>query len=64
MLQSFAGRAAAIKTTKLTSSKVGANAFKGIYKKAVIKVPKRKFSVYKSILKKKGAAGAVYKKLP
>lgn len=56
-------RTVEIKTTKLTSSKVGANAFKGIYKKATIKVPKRKFSVYKSILKKKGAAGAVYKKL-
>ena len=53
-----------IKTTKLTVSKVGANAFKGIHKKAVMRVPKRKFSAYKNILKKKGAgAGVVYKKM-
>lgn len=53
-----------IKTTKLTSSKIGTNAFKGIYKKATIKVPKSKFSAYKGILKKRGAGkGTVYKKL-
>ncbi len=34
--------------------KVGANAFKGIYKKAVIKVPKKKKKVYKKLLKGKG----------
>lgn len=53
-----------IKTKKLTSSKVGTNAFKGIYKKATIKVPKSKFSAYKKMLKKKGVSTkAVYKKL-
>ncbi len=53
-----------IKTTKLTSSKVGANAFKGIHKKAVIKVPKSRVRAYKKILKKRGVVkGAVYKKL-
>lgn len=53
-----------IKTTKLTSSKIGANAFKGIHKKATIKVPKSKFSTYKRILKQKGAGTeTVYKKL-
>lgn len=34
--------------------KVGANAFKGIYKKAVIKVPVSKKTAYKKILKGKG----------
>ena len=43
-----------IKTSKLTSSKVGANAFKGIYSKATIKVPKKKLPAYKNFLKKKG----------
>ena len=43
-----------IKTSNLTSSKVGANAFKGIYSKATIKVPKKKLSAYKKLLKKKG----------
>lgn len=43
-----------IKTSKLTSSKVGANAFKGIYSKATIKVPKKKLTTYKKLLKKKG----------
>lgn len=53
-----------IKTTKLTSPKVGANAFKGIHKKVTIKVPKSRASTYKSILKKRGVGtGAVYKKL-
>ena len=33
-----------IKTTKLTTKKVGSNAFKGIYSKATIKVPKKKLS--------------------
>ncbi len=52
-----------IKSTKLTSSKVGANAWKGIHKKATIKVPKSKFKTYKSIFKKKGAgAKAKYRK--
>lgn len=45
-----------IKTTKLTSKKVGSKAFKGIYSKATIKVPGKKFSTYKKLLKSKGVA--------
>ena len=41
-----------IKATGL--NKVGKNALKGIYKKAVIKVPKKKLKVYKKLLKGKG----------
>lgn len=41
-----------IKSTVL--KKAGKNAFKGISKKAVIKVPKSKLSSYKKLLKKKG----------
>lgn len=48
-----------IKTTKLNTSKVGANAFKGIHKKATIKVPRSKFSTYKKMLKKKGISSKV-----
>ena len=40
-------------------SKVGAKAFKGIQKKAVIKVPKKKLKVYKKLLKGKGQAKTV-----
>ena len=43
-----------IKTTKLTSKKVGNKAFKGIYSKAVIKVPAKKLSAYKKVLRSKG----------
>ena len=43
-----------IKTSKLTAKKVGSKAFKGIHKKAVIKVPKSKVKAYKTILKGKG----------
>ena len=43
-----------IKTSKLTSKTVGANAFKGIYAKAAIKVPKAKLKAYTTLLKKKG----------
>lgn len=43
-----------IKTTKLTTSKVGSQAFKGIAKKASIKVPKKKVKAYKKMLLKKG----------
>lgn len=46
-----------IKTTKLTSKTVGANAFKGIHKKAKVKVPKSKKKAYKKLLKKKGITG-------
>ncbi len=45
-----------IKTTKLTSKKVGSKAFKGIYSKATIKVPKKKLKAYKKILKAKGVS--------
>lgn len=41
-----------IKSTVL--SNVGANAFKNIHKKATIKVPKKKLSAYKTLLKGKG----------
>ncbi len=34
--------------------KIGANAFKGIYAKATIKVPKAKLKAYSTLLKKKG----------
>lgn len=43
-----------IKTTKLTSKSVGKNAFKGIYKKPTVTVPKKKKKVYKKLLKAKG----------
>lgn len=42
-----------IKTSKLTVKNVGSKAFKGIYKKSTIKVPKKKLSSYKKLLKKK-----------
>ena len=43
-----------IKTTKLSKKTVGKNAFKGINKKAVAKVPSGKRKVYRTILKAKG----------
>lgn len=47
-----------IKTTKLTSQKVGKNAFKGVgssyYKKVEVKVPAKKLKSYKTLLKKAG----------
>ena len=45
-----------IKTTKLTSKNVGSKAFKGIYSKAKIKVPKSKLTGYKKLLKSKGVS--------
>jgi len=42
------------KTTKLTSKKVGSNAFKGTPKNAVVKVPKKSLKSYKKFLYKKG----------
>lgn len=48
-----------IRSTKLTNGKVGAGAFKGIAKKATIKVPKKKYKAYKKILRKKGAGKKV-----
>ena len=44
-----------IKTTKLKSSSIGSNAFKGIYSKAVIDVPNSKKAAYKKLFKAKGA---------
>lgn len=41
-----------IKSTRIT--KIGANAFKGINKKATINVPKTKKKVYIKLLKEKG----------
>ena len=43
-----------IKTTKLTTKTVGANAFKGVYRKATVKVPAKKLKAYKTLLVKKG----------
>ena len=43
-----------IKTSKLTDQSVGKNAFKGIYKKPVVKVPKSRKKLYKKVLKAKG----------
>ena len=43
-----------IKTTKLTSKKIGSKAFKGINSKATIKVPKSKLKAYQKLLKSKG----------
>lgn len=48
-----------IKTSKLTTKKVGSKAFKGIHSKATIKVPKNKLKSYKSLLKKKGVGKKV-----
>lgn len=46
-----------LKTTAL--KKVGSKAFKGIQKKAVIKVPKKKLTAYKKLLKGKGQKSTV-----
>ena len=43
-----------IKTSKLVNRQVGTQAFKGIYKKAVIKVPKKQLKAYKKLLKTRG----------
>lgn len=45
-----------IKSTKLTSKKVGSNAFKNIKSTAVIKVPAKKYSAYKTLLVQKGVS--------
>ncbi len=46
-----------VKGTKLKS--VGAKVFKGIHKKATIKVPKSKLKAYKKLMKQKGQASSV-----
>ena len=43
-----------IKTTKLTKKRVGSKAFFGIHAKAAIKVPKKKLSAYRKMLKARG----------
>ena len=48
-----------IKTTKLTAKNVGASAFKGISKKAIVKCPKAKKKAYRKILLKKGMKTSV-----
>lgn len=45
-----------IKTTKLSAKRVGSKAFKGIYSKATIKVPKKKLTAYKKLMKQKGVS--------
>lgn len=45
-----------IKTKNLKKNKIGKNAFKGIYTKATIKIPKTKFNTYKSMLKSRGVS--------
>ena len=42
------------KTPHLTKKSVGAKAFKGIYAKATIKVPKKQKKAYQKLLKSKG----------
>ena len=46
-----------IKTKKLTMKTVGSKAFKGIYAKAKIKVPKAKKKLYRNVLRKRGVSG-------
>ena len=48
-----------IKTTYLSSKKVGANAFKGIHAKATIKVPKTQKKAYQKLLKARGVGKKV-----
>ncbi len=51
-----------LKTIKINSTKlkkVGKNALKGIHKKAVIKVPKKKLKAYKKLFRKKGQKSTV-----
>ena len=48
-----------IKTAYLSSKKVGANAFKGIHAKAMIKVPKKQKKAYQKLLKARGVGKKV-----
>ena len=48
-----------IKTTYLSSKKIGANAFKGIHAKATIKVPKKQKKAYQKLLKTRGVGKKV-----
>lgn len=61
--QAFGGckklKSITIKTEKLTKKSVGANAFKGIHKKAKFSVPKKQKKNYKKIFSAKGAGKKV-----
>lgn len=48
-----------LKTEKLTKGKVGANAFKGIKSTCKFKVPSKKVTSYKTILKARGAGSKI-----
>lgn len=48
-----------IKSTKLKSKNLSKNAFKGLTKKTVIKVPKKKYKAYKKLFRKKGLSSKV-----
>ncbi|MCD8009962.1 MAG: hypothetical protein LUF34_04060 [Lachnospiraceae bacterium] len=48
-----------LKSSKLTSSKVGVGAFKGIKSTCTFKVPSKKVSAYKKIFKTKGAGSKI-----
>lgn len=48
-----------LKTSKLTKAKVGSNAFKKIKSTCTFKVPSKKVSSYKTILKAKGAGSKI-----
>ena len=61
--QAFSGcknlKSIIIKTPYLTKKTVGAKAFKGIHKKAIIKVPKKQKKAYQQLLKSKGIGKTV-----
>lgn len=56
--QAFAGcgklKSMVVKTGNLTAASVGAGAFKGVPKSAVVKVPKKKKAAYKKIFRQRG----------
>lgn len=61
--QSFYGdsklKTITIKSSKIKSKKIGKSAFAKINKKATIRVPKKKLSAYKKIIRSAGAAKSV-----
>jgi hypothetical protein len=48
-----------IKSTKLSSATINAEAFKGIKKSTIVKVPKKKLKEYKKLLRLKGLSSKV-----
>ena len=53
-----------VNTKLLKANKIGKKAFSGINSKATVKVPKKKFNAYKSMLRKKGVGKkATFKKI-